>query len=319
MLNALLRRGVWSVVLVLIVSFLVFCLSLFLPGDAAATLAGESASPERVEEVRHNLGLDLPVHERYLDWLGDAVHGDLGRSLFTRRTVAQEIGDRWAVTVSLMLGAVAFSVVAGTLAGVWSGSNIGSRLDRLTTVGATLGVALPQFVLAVVLLIIFAVWLDVLPIAGYRAFGESPGDWARHLILPVVALAADMTAQLTRQIRSALSSTLGQDYIRTAYAKGLTRRRVIFKHGLRVAFSPAVAVVGVQVARMLGGAVIVEQLFSLPGLGTLTVNAILTRDLPVLQGIVPLAVLVAVGLNLLADVVLAMLNPRLRDAPAGAL
>jgi peptide/nickel transport system permease protein len=313
------RRLVWAVVLVLVVSFLVFWLAVFIPGDPATTLAGPGATPERVEEVRHRLGLDDRLPVRYVQWLGDAVQGDLGRSFYTDRPVTKELSDRWPVTVSLMVGATAVAVLFGVAAGMFAGCRPGSILDRATTVVATTGIAVPQFVVAVLLIVVFGIWLGVLPIGGYVKWADSPSGWARHLVLPVLALGAEIAAQLTRQVRSALATTLRQDYIRTARAKGLSGSVVVFKHGMRMAATPALQVVAVQVAYMLGGAVLVEQVFNLPGLGTLMINAIQNRDLPVIEGIVPLAVVVAVLVNLVADVAQAALDPRLREpALAGA-
>jgi peptide/nickel transport system permease protein len=292
------RRVVAIVPIILIVSFLVFLLSAFLPGDEAVTLAGENASPQRVEEIRQALNLDEPLVTRWVHWVGDAAHGDLGRSLFTKREVTSEIGARWVVTLQLVLGSLFVALIIGVPAGIIAARNKGRFLDRVATLLASLGVAVPSF--------------DVVPFAGYVPFGQSPVEWAKRMILPVLALSGVMIAELTRQIRSQLVDVLDSDYIRTARAKGLRERTVVNKHGMRVAASPALSVLSVHVARSFGGAVVVEHVFSLPGLGKLTVNAITQRDLPILQGVIPLAVLIAVVLTLLADIANVALNPRLR-------
>lgn len=306
------RRVLAIVPIILIVSFLVFLLSAFLPGDEAVTLAGENASPQRVEEIREALNLDEPLVTRWVDWVGDAAQGDLGRSLFTKREVTSEIGARWVVTLQLVLGSLFVALVIGVPAGIIAARNRGRLLDRAATLLASLGVAVPSFVVGLWLIVVFAAWLDVVPFAGYVPFGQSPVEWGKRMILPVFALSGVMIAELTRQIRSQLVDVLDSDFIRTARAKGLREGTVVNKHGMRVAASPALSVISVHVARSFGGAVVIEQVFSLPGLGKLTVNAITQRDLPILQGVIPLAVLIAVVMTLLADVANMVLNPRLR-------
>ncbi|HEX7097407.1 MAG TPA: ABC transporter permease [Acidimicrobiales bacterium] len=308
----ILRRIAAIVPMMLVVSFLVFGLTLFLPGDAAVTLAGENASPQRVEEIRQALDLDDPLLERYGSWLADAAHGDLGRSLFSKRPVVSEIAARWTVTLQLVIGAMLVALVIGVPAGIIAGRFHGRWIDRVATIGASVGVAVPSFVIGLWLIVLLAVWLELLPFAGYVEFGEDPGEWLKRMIIPVLALSASMIAELTRQIRSALVETLGEDYIRTARAKGLRERTVITKHALRMAVSPALAVLAVHMARLFGGAVVVEEVFALPGLGRLTVESIIQRDLPILQGVIPLAVLITIVCTLFADLAQIALNPRLR-------
>ena len=306
------RRLLAIVPLVLVVSFLVFLLTVFLPGDAAVTLAGENASQARIDEVRTALHLDDPLLVRYGDWVIHAAQGDLGRSLFTKREVTSEIASRWSVTLQLVLGSLALALVIGVPAGIIAGRFKGRFPDKLATLGASVGVAVPSFVIGLWLILVFAAWLKVLPFAGYVPFSESPTGWAKRMILPMLALSGTMIAELTRQIRAGLVDTLESDYIRTARAKGLSERLVVNKHALRVAISPALSVISVNVARSFGGAVVVEQIFALPGLGRMTVNAIIQRDLPILQGVIPLAVVIAVVMTLLSDIVNMKLNPRLR-------
>ena len=306
------RRVLAIVPIMLIVSFLVFSLAIFLPGDEAVTLAGENASPARVEEVRQALNLDEPLVQRYAEWVGNAIQGDLGRSLFTKREVVSEIASRWVVTLQLVIASLALSLLVGIPAGVIAARHRGRWIDRGSTLLSSLGVAVPSFVVGLWLIVIFAAWLDVVPFAGYVPFGADKVEWAKRMILPVLSLSGVMIAELTRQIRSALVDTLDTDYIRTARAKGLRESTVVNKHGLRVAASPALSVISVHVARAFGGAVVVEEVFTLPGLGKMTVNAITQRDLPILQGVIPLAVLIAVVMTLLADLTNNALNPRLR-------
>lgn len=312
-----LRRIVAIIPILLIASFGVFCLESFLPGDAAVTLAGPNASIDQIDQLRDYLHLDDPLLARYGHWLGDAVHGDLGDSLYTHRPVVDEISSRWVVTMSLVIGATALALLVGVPIGILAGSRRGGWLDRAASMGSTFGIAVPSFVLGILLIAALSIWVHLLPTAGYVDPSKGLVEWARHLVLPVVALSGVLIAELTRQIRSALADVLESDYIRTARAGGLRERVVVLKYALRVAVSPAIDVLSVQVARMIGGAVVVETVFNLPGLGSLTKEAILTRDLPVLEGIVPLTVFVAVMASLLADLVHLVLDPRER-ALAGA-
>lgn len=306
------RRLLSLIPLLLLVSFVVFCLELFLPGDAAVSLAGQNATEQRIEEIRDELQLDEPLVKRYVAWMGDAVTGDLGRSLFTRRAVTSELGDRLGVTLSLMAGAVLVAVAVGFPLGLASGVREGSWIDRASTLVATLGVAIPHFVVGMVLIVVFALRLDWLPTSGYEPLGDGFVPWLEHLVLPTIALSGVLVAEVSRQLRSSLHGTLRQGFVRTARAKGLTERTILFKHTLRVAVAPVIVVLSVSTARLFGAAVVVEEVFRLPGMGRLTVQAILQRDLPLLQGIVPVAVLIAVGTALLGDLALMGLDPRLR-------
>ncbi len=310
------KRLVMVFPLLAVVSVGVFSLEELLPGDAAVSLAGEGASIERINEIRHSLHLDDSFGSRYIHWVSNALHGDFGTSLFTRRSVAEEITSRWTVTLTLVLGAVLLSLLISVPTAIFAGRREGGWFDRAVSFGSALGVAIPDFVLGIVLVIIFGIWLGWLPITGYVPISQSFGGWLEHLILPVIALSAALSAVLTRQLRSNLASTLREDYMRTAYAKGLRERSVLLKHGLRAAAPPAVSILGVQIARLLGGVVVVESVFALPGLGQLTVNSIINRDLPVVQGVIPLMVLIAVLVNLAADLVNIGLSPRVRAALA---
>lgn len=304
-----LRRFLSIIPIVLAASFIVFCLEVFLPGDPAVSLAGPDASLDRIEQIRQSLQLDRPLIARYFDWLGDAVRGDLGTSLFTRRSVSDEILARWTVTGQLVTAALLLAIVVGVPLGMAAALRRGGIIDRLALVGAAVGAALPAFLLGIVLIVVFAVWLGWLPVAGFVPFGRSPFDWARSLVLPAVALSGLVIAELTRQVRSALIEVMEQDFVRMARAKGLPERIVVLKHGMRLAAQTAVTVLGVQAARLFGGALIVEQVFSLPGLGRYTIDAISNRDLPVLQGVVPLMVVIAVVLSVVADLGQQALNP----------
>lgn len=310
MTGMFIRRVLSAIPLLILVSMLVFSMTELLPGDPARSLAGTSASAEQVAQLRTQLGLDQPLHVRYLRWLGAAVQGDLGTSLFTKRPVLTEIADRLPVTAAIVTGALIMSIVIGVALGLAGGRRPGSVVDHAATSIATLGVAIPHFVLGILLIALLSIWLKLLPIAGYVPVSRGGWMvWAQHLVLPSLALAGLLAADITRQLRSGLVETMEEDYVRTARAKGLSERTVIARHVLRMAARPAVAVTAVHAAQLFGGSVVVEELFSLPGVGSLTVNAVLSRDLPLIYGIVPFAVFLAVAVTLVADMLLALMNP----------
>jgi peptide/nickel transport system permease protein len=309
------RRLLSIVPLLLLVSLLVFSLTALLPGDPAKTLAGANAPAQKVEELRTQLGLDAPLLVRYGRWLAKAVQGDLGTSLFTKRPVTTEIASRLPVTAAVVAGALLFSIPIGLLLGIVAARRPGGVADHVATGIATLGVAIPHFVLGILLIAVMSIWLGLLPIAGYVPVARLGWiGWSRYLVLPSLSLAGLLIADITRQLRSGLIEAKSEDFVRTARAKGLRESVVLGRHVLRVASGPAISVTAVHAARLFGGSIVVEKLFGLPGLGGLTVEAVLSRDLPLIYGIVPLAVAVAVVFTLLADQLLQVLNPRLRAA-----
>lgn len=314
MLKLFARRLALTIPIVVLASFLVFGLILLVPGDPAITLAGDNATEEQIAVIRDRLGLDDPIMVQYGRWAGDAVTGDLGESLYSGRSVTMSIGERLPVTVSLAGLAMVIALLIAVPAGVVAAIRRGSAIDSAATVGASLGLAMPNFWLGAVLALIFALRLGWLPATGYVPFEESPIDWLRHLILPAVTLGAAAAAETTRQLRSALSDVLAQDYIRTARASGLRSRIVVLKHGMKNAAMPVITVMGFQVAFLLGGSVIVEQLFALPGLGGLAIRAVLDRDLPVIQGVVLFTTILVVMINLAVDLLYGWLNPKVRPA-----
>jgi peptide/nickel transport system permease protein len=314
----LLRLLAWRLLLmvpiIVLVSFMVFGLILLVPGDPAITLAGPNATEERVEAIRENLGLNDPVLQQYGRWVGGAIQGDLGESMFSGRSVTQSIAERLPVTLSLAAAALLIALLIAVPAGIVAATNRGRPVDSAATVGASLGLAMPSFWLGLVLVLLFSLWLGWLPATGYVPFEEDPGEWVRHLVLPALTLGAAAAAETTRQLRGSLIDVLQQDYVRTAMAKGLRQRVVIFKHGLKNAAIPVVTVLGFQVAFLLGGSVVVEQLFALPGLGGLAIRAVLNRDLPVIQGVVVFTTVIVMVVNLFVDVLYGWLNPKVRTA-----
>jgi peptide/nickel transport system permease protein len=315
LLTFIVRRLLALIPLMLIVSFIVYALVLFLPGDPAVAIAGGAeATPEEVEEIREQLGLDDPFLVQYGRWLKNAVQGDLGESLYTGRSVSDEIGRRFPITFSVAIGAIAISILVGAAAGIIAGLGRGRAPDRGVSLFTSLGLAIPSFWLALMLVILFSVELGWLDSIGYVNFGDDPYQWARHLILPWIALGIGAAATVARQVRGALVDVLDQDYIRTARSKGLSGRLVIGKHALKNAAMPALTVLGIQFAYLLGGTVIIESIFSIPGLGAYIVSAISGRDLPVIQGTMLMMAVIFVVLNLLVDVLYAVVNPKVRLA-----
>ncbi|HEX7094267.1 MAG TPA: ABC transporter permease [Acidimicrobiales bacterium] len=313
MLQLIGRRLASGCIVLILVSLVVYALVLLIPGDAAIRVAGESASEEQVEEVRHELGLDRPVYRQYLDWAGDALRGDLGNSLISRQAVTEAITQRLPATLSLTVAALTVTLVIAIPAGVIAAMNQGRLADRLVTSFASLGVAVPSFWLGLVLVAYVARRFDFLPASRYTPFSESPSEWLRSLVLPAIALGLAPAAEVARQLRSALVDTLGQDYVRTARAKGLRRRSVIGKHALKNASLPVITVLGIQFTLLLSTAVIVEQVFSFQGLGTLAYRAASDRDIPVIQGVVVFTTLAVIIVNLLVDISYGLLNPKVRS------
>jgi peptide/nickel transport system permease protein len=310
------RRLLITVPLLLLISFGVFSLVLILPGNPALTLAGGiHSTPHEVAVITRQLHLNEPFWRQYLRWLNGVIHGNLGESLFNPGvSVASGIASRFPVTLTLAVGGMLLSVLIGIPAGIVAGVRSGSARDRLVTVGSSLGVAIPDFWLALLLVIWFAVDAHILPALGYVEWSTSPWGWFQHLILPWVALGLGGAATIARQVRGALIDTLDQDYMRTAVAKGLSTRAVIGKHALKNALSPAVTVIGIQFGYLLGGTLIIEQIFSFPGIGQYILNAIAEKDLPVIQGVVLVTATAFVLINLIVDIIYGYLNPKVRLA-----
>jgi len=309
----ILHRLLALVPLLLLVSLAVFSLTLLLPGDPAIALAGgDGASPEAIREVRQALGLDDPFGVRYVRWLSRGVQFDFGVSLENGRLVSEEIGMRFPITFGIALAAIGVALLIGVPAGIMGGLRPGSSMDRLGVLIASVGIAVPSFWLAMLLVAAFSVGLGWLPAIGYRDFAESPLDWLRHVCMPALALGSAAAAALARQLRAALIDVLGTNYVRTAWAKGATSRRVVAKHALRNAALPAITILGLQFSALLGGTVIIEQIFGIPGLGTYALRAIMANDLPVIQGVTFVFVLVHVGFNLLVDLCYGLLDPKIR-------
>jgi peptide/nickel transport system permease protein len=293
-------------------TLLVFLAINVLPGDPAVLMAGDQATKATVSQLRRTLGLDRPLVVRYGDWIGSMARGDFGNSLLTHQPVRKSIVTALPITLELAVLATILMVAAGITIGGLAASFRGSPIDAAATGIASLGIALPNFWLAMLLVYGFSLKLGLLPAIGFTAMWSNPGRGLRYAILPTVTLAAPGIAILTRQTRSALQEVLSQDYVRTAQAKGLRPLQVLIRHALRNALLPIIAMIGLQMSLLIGGSVIVETVFAVPGMGRLIVNAIFTRDYPVVQGVAVVIVVFILLLNVCVDFVYTLVDPRIR-------
>lgn len=308
----IIRRVLATIPVMAIVALFVFSLLYLAPGDPAAVIAGDQATPADVERIRASLGLDRPYLVRFGAWAWDIIRGDLGTSIFTNLPVSTMIQQRIEPTLSLMIVTLILAVSIAVPLGVIAAWKQGSWIDRLVMAFAVLGFSVPVFVVGYLLAYIFALELDWLPVQGYTSFSNGFFPWIENLILPAIALGGVYIALIARITRATMLEVLSQDYIRTARAKGAGQRSVLFVHALKNAAVPIVTVVGIGVALLIGGAVVTESVFAIPGLGRLTVDAILRRDYPVIQGVILLFSFVYVLVNLLIDLSYTLFDPRIR-------
>jgi len=295
-----------------VVAFVVFSLLYFTPGDPAAVLAGDAATSDDIARIREKLGLDQPFFVRFGAWAWALAHGDLGTSIFTNLPVTQLIGQRIEPTLSLTLCTLLLSVCVAVPLGVIAAARAGSWVDRLVMAFSVLGFSVPVFVLAYGLILTFSIQLDWLPVQGYRNLREGLWEWLRHLILPSVALGTVYIALIARITRASMLDVLAQDYIRTAQAKGLAPAGVVVGHALKNAAVPIMTIVGIGIALLIGGAIVTETVFAIPGVGRLTVDAILRRDYPIIQGVILMFSGAYVLINLAVDMSYMLLDPRIR-------
>ena len=312
MLRLVLRRLAWAVPLVLVASVVTFVLVAFLPGDAARSILGESATEAQLAQVRADLGLDQPLWEQYWNWLTSALSGDLGNSLISRQPVVALLNDRLEPSLSLIFGATLVASIAGITLGI-RGARRGA-MGRLVDAGAIVGLAIPDFWLGLVLVVVFAVQLSLLPPTGYVPLVDDIGGWAISLVLPVITLAVPATAIIAKQTRDAVSTALERGYVRTLRAAGATERSILYRHTLKNAAIPILTVVGLIFIGALSGTVAVEYIFAIPGLGGTAVQATAARDLPLIQGVVVYFTLIVIVVNLLVDIAYGYFNPRVRQA-----
>ena len=310
----LIRRILAAIPILILVGLITFLLIHLTPGDPAAVVAGENASLEAIEAARHRLGLDQPFLLQFWHWLRAVSVGDLGTSFTSGRPVTDLIFDRMPVTLSLTAGSTLIGVGLAVPLGVFAAIKRGSYLDRITIFGTSLGIAAPEFFIGLLLVLIVALNWGWLPATGYIPFAEDPVEYFRRLALPSLTLGLGVAAELARQVRGAMIDVLSRDYIQTARAKGLSTLSIIVKHGLKNASIPVVTVLGLQIRRLLGGAVIVEQIFAMNGVGSLAVRAVFLRDLPVLLGVALSTAVVVLFVNLLVDMSYGYFDPKVRTA-----
>ncbi|MFC8429601.1 ABC transporter permease [Streptomyces sp. NPDC057253] len=311
MLPIIVRRLALSVPLLIVVSAITFLLESFVPGNPARTLLGLNATQEQYDALRSALHLDQPVIAQYGLYLRGALHGDFGTSLFTDESVLGLIGQRLPVTLALVIGGTGLAALVGVLLGVYSATR-GRFSRRVVDVVSLLGGALPNFWIALLLVALFAVRFAVFPATGYTPFAESPGQWAAGLVLPVVALSIGGIAFIAKVTRDAMLTTLGLDYIRTLRACGIGPSAIIWKHALRSCGLPVVTTFGLTMITFIPGTILIENVFTLPGLGTTVVNATNQHDLPVVQGVALAFTAMVIVVNLLVDVLYGLLNPKVR-------
>jgi peptide/nickel transport system permease protein len=315
MLALIARRLVSLIPILFLVSTAVFLLTDLVPGDAAVTLAGGAdATPERIAEVRTQLGLDRPLLERYGVWLGDAVQLDFGTSLLNQDgpTITEELGTRLPVTFSIAIAGLFVSVLIGVPLGMLSAIRPGGLIDRATVTATSFGLAIPSFVVALFLITTFAIDRDWFPALGYTPFGEDPWQWLRSITLPAISIGLFATASVARQVRAATIDALQSNYVRTALSVGTGTGRTIAKYAFKNAAIPAVTVLGLQLSALLGGVVIIEQIFSIPGIGIYMFRALSAPDVPVIQAVTLTFVVIHVLVNLAVDISYGFLNPRVR-------
>jgi peptide/nickel transport system permease protein len=295
-----------------VVAFVVFSLLYLTPGDPAAVIAGDAATSDDIQKIRANLGLDEPFLVRFGSWAWGLLHGDLGTSIFTKLPVTRLIAQRVEPTVALTLCTLLVAVAVAVPLGVIAAAKAGTWIDRAVMAFSVLGFSVPVFVLAYILILTFSIELDWLPVQGYRNFSEGFWEWLRHLILPSLALGTVYMALIARITRATMLDVLSQDYVRTAQAKGLTPSSVLIGHALRNAAVPIMTIVGIGIALLISGAIVTETVFAIPGIGRLTVDAILRRDYPIIQGVILIFSATYVLINLAVDLSYMLFDPRIR-------
>ncbi|WP_376988429.1 ABC transporter permease [Bosea sp. R86505] len=312
MLAFIVRRIITTIPVMAFVALFVFSLLYIAPGDPAAVIAGDQASPADVERIRASLGLDRPYLVRFAEWFFRVLQGDLGTSIFTSLPVTQLIAQRIEPTLSLMILTLIFAVTIAVPMGVIAAWKAGTWIDRSAMAFAVFGFSVPVFVVGYLLAYVFALQLDWVPVQGYTPISEGFVPWFKNLVLPAMTLGLVYIALIARITRATMLEVLQQDYVRTAQAKGVGQREVLFLHALKNAAVPIVTIIGIGIALLIGGAVVTESVFAIPGLGRLTVDAILRRDYPVIQGVVLMFSLVYVLVNLLIDLTYTIVDPRIR-------
>ncbi|MDR6952551.1 peptide/nickel transport system permease protein [Ancylobacter sp. 3268] len=304
-------RLIQVVPVIVLATFAVFGLLQLVPGDPAAVIAGETATAERIAQIREMLGLDLPLWQQYLHWLGGAVRGDLSTSLITGLPVIDEVLRRLPNTLLIVFLALILAISIAVPLGILAATHVEGKVDRLVTSIASLGVAVPNFWVGMILVGFFALSLGWFPTTGAASLFEDPGAALRHAALPAIALASSGIAEITRQLRSSLIEVLSSQYVRTLHAKGLSQGAILWKHGLKNVSLTLLTVIGLVFNRTLGATVAIEAVFAIPGTGSLVVTSATNKDFPVVQGVVFVLVLIVIFCNLVIDILYSILDPRM--------
>jgi peptide/nickel transport system permease protein len=312
MLGYLIRRVLASIPVMGVVALFVFLLLRITPGDPAAILAGDNATPAQLDRIRTSLGLNEPLYLQFITWVGKLMHGDLGVSLISNVPVLRLIGQRIEPSISIALSTIILSILIAVPLGVLAAWKHGTWIDRFVMGLSVLGFSVPVFVIGYVLIQVFALDLRWLPVQGFHSIASGFGPFLQRIILPTISLSFIYIALIARMTRAAMLDVLGEDYVRTARAKGIGEWGVLLRHALRNAAVPVITVIGSGFALLISGVVVTESVFNLPGIGRLTVDAVLARDYPVIQGMILLTSLVYVLVNLLIDLAYSLLDPRIR-------
>ena len=312
MLGYLIRRILAAIPVMGVVALFVFLLLRLTPGDPAAILAGDNATPEQLDRIRTSLGLNEPLYTQFFTWIGKLLHGDFGVSLISNVPVITMIGNRIEPTISIAIATIIFTVIVAVPLGVIAAWKHGTWIDRFVMALSVIGFSVPVFVIGYVLIQVFAIDLRWLPVQGYRSFARGFGPFFERIALPTLTLSFIYIALIARMTRAAMLDVLDEDYIRTARAKGIAEHGVLLRHALRNAAVPVITVIGTGFALLISGVVVTETVFNLPGIGRLTVDAVLARDYPVIQAMILLTSLIYVTINLLIDVAYTLLDPRIR-------
>ncbi|MBN8959853.1 MAG: ABC transporter permease [Rhizobiales bacterium] len=312
MLGYLIRRILAAIPVMGVVALFVFLLLRLTPGDPAAILAGDNATPEQLDRIRTSLGLNEPLYTQFFTWIGKLLHGDFGVSLISNVPVITMIGNRIEPTIAIALSTIIFTVIVAVPLGVIAAWKHGTWIDRFVMALSVIGFSVPVFVIGYVLIQVFAIDLRWLPVQGYRSFARGFGPFFERIALPTLTLSFIYIALIARMTRAAMLDVLDEDYIRTARAKGIAERGVLLRHALRNAAVPVITVIGTGFALLISGVVVTETVFNLPGIGRLTVDAVLARDYPVIQAMILLTSGIYVGVNLLIDLSYTLLDPRIR-------
>jgi peptide/nickel transport system permease protein len=312
MLGYLLRRLLGAIPVMVVVALIVFLLLRLTPGDPAAILAGDNATPAQLERIRTSLGLNEPLYVQFFTWISKLLHGDLGVSLISNVPVLQMIGQRVEPSMSIAIATIILSVIVAVPLGVLAAWKQGTWIDRFVMALSVLGFSVPVFVIGYVLIQFFAINLRWVPVQGFRSITTGFGPFFERIILPTLTLSFIYIALIARMTRASMLDVLGEDYVRTARAKGISEIPVLFRHALRNAAVPVITVIGTGFALLISGVVVTESVFNIPGIGRLTVDAVLARDYPVIQAMILLTSLLYVSINLLIDVAYTLLDPRIR-------